>query len=208
MIESSLQQMQTHRRQGLEIIIVDGGSSDNTLQLAEPFADKLLKSQPGRAAQMNHGAQHAVGDLLLFLHIDTVFPGKCFNRLFSLHQENCWGRFDVELSNPKLIFKIIAFLMNLRSRLTHIATGDQCIFISQKLFKSINGYPDIALMEDIAISKLLRKKTKPIIYKEKVVTSARRWEENGVINTIVLMWFLRLAYFFNISPKRLKTLYE
>ena len=201
--------MQNYRKQGHEIIVIDGGSSDNTSQLAKPLVDKLLKSQLGRAIQMNTGARIATGDLLLFLHIDTLFYETCFNKLLNLDvNKTLWGRFNVKLSNAKFIYKVIAFCMNLRSRITHIATGDQCIFMTKELFNNVNGYPEIALMEDVAISKLLRKITKPICFSETVLTSARRWEENGVIKTIMMMWFLRLAYFLKVSPKRLQALYE
>ncbi len=208
-IETSLNRLQVYRQQGHEIVVVDGGSSDKTAEISQPLVDQFLLSEPGRAIQMNLGAKQASGNLLLFLHVDTIVSDSCFTELLNLElNKKIWGRFDVKLSNSKFIYKVIAFFMNLRSRITSIATGDQCIFITKKLFSSIKGYPEVALMEDIAISKKLRKYHKPICLKETVVTSARRWEKNGVLKTILLMWYLRLAYFFNVSPKKLNALYE
>lgn len=157
---------------------------------------------------MNAGAQQANGDVLLFLHSDTHLPEDALIKLNSLpSHRDLWGRFDVELSNDKFIYSVIAFFINLRSRITTIATGDQAIFISSSMFNKVKGYPEIALMEDVAICKRLRKLMKPICFKSKVITSARRWETQGVIKTIFMMWMIRLAYFCGVSPERLAKIY-
>jgi rSAM/selenodomain-associated transferase 2 len=207
-IESCLDQLQLLRQQGHEVIVVDGGSNDNTVSLAIPLSDKVIQSKKSRAIQMNTGAAVATGQIFLFLHADTTPPSGIAG-LFShiKNSDNKWGRFDVKLSGHAFLFRIIEHCMNLRSRLTGIATGDQLIFIGRKLFDEINGFPELALMEDIAISKLLLKRTKPICFKERVITSSRRWEEKGIIRTILKMWLLRLLYFFHIDTNKLAKIY-
>jgi len=196
------------RQQGHEVIIVDGGSTDNTLSFAYDVTETVIISKPGRAMQMNSGAAIATGELLLFLHADTSLPDDALQILCALsRRENCWGRFDVHLSGSRFVFRLIENLMNLRSCLTSIATGDQAIFIEKKLFDRIGCFPEIALMEDIEISRRLRKISKPVCIKQRVTTSSRRWERNGIVATVFLMWKLRLYYFFGASPEKLKQLY-
>ena len=190
-----------------EVIIVDGGSKDKTFEIAKTHCDKLLISERGRAKQMNTGASHAKGDLLLFLHADTRLPNNLEELLQLSNNKKFWGRFDLRLTGDRLIFRLIEVMINLRSRITGMATGDQAIFISKILFEEIDGYDDIELMEDIAICKRLKVFTKPFCLKSKVETSSRRWEKEGVYKTIVLMWWLRLLYFFGVSPKKLSRLY-
>ncbi len=196
------------RQQGHEVIIVDGGSRDNTLSVAYQLTDKVIVSHPGRAVQMNSGAEIASGEVLLFLHADTFLPDDALAVISALSLEkNIWGRFDVCLSGNRFVFRLIEALMNLRSCVTSIATGDQAIFIEKNLFQRVAGFPEIALMEDIAISRRLKKIVKPLCLKQKVITSSRRWENNGVVATVLLMWKLRLYYFFGVSPEKLKRLY-
>ncbi len=196
------------RQQGHEVIIVDGGSADNTLHVAYDITDTVIISIPGRAIQMNSGAAIAVGELLLFLHADTSLPADAIQILCALSpSKNYWGRFDVRLSSAKFVFRLIEALMNRRSCLTSIATGDQAIFVEKNLFQRVGGFPEIALMEDIEISRRLKKIVKPFCLKQKVITSSRRWENNGVVATVLLMWKLRLYYFFGVSPEKLKRLY-
>ncbi len=213
-LAGTLEHLQFIRQQGHEIVVVDGGSKDNSFMLAQEGADIVIVAKPGRAIQMNSGAEVASGDVFLFLHADTILPDS----VLTILEENAqtewlqtkwfWGRFDVRLSSNKFVYRIIEFLMNLRSRLTSIATGDQAIFISQSLFLKVGGFPEIALMEDIEISKRLKAIIKPICLEQKVITSSRRWEEKGVITTVLLMWKLRLYYFFGVSPNKLKQLYR
>ncbi|MDX2608037.1 MAG: TIGR04283 family arsenosugar biosynthesis glycosyltransferase [Woeseiaceae bacterium] len=204
-----LNNLQPFRSKGHEGVVVDGGSSDNSLLLAQQGADIVIVSKAGRAVQMNSGAAVATGDIFLFLHCDTFLPDNALKVVASHFQrDNYWGRFDVQLSSNKFVFRLIERLMNLRSRLTSIATGDQAIFIERKLFTQLGGFPEIALMEDITICRLLRKQSSPVCLKQKVNTSSRRWENNGVVATVLLMWKLRLFYFFGVSADKLSHKYR
>ena len=203
----SLQSLQ-RLRTDCELLVVDGGSSDDSLSLATPLADKILSAPRGRAKQMNAGAAEATGDILLFLHADTSLPSGATQTISdAVQQGHQWGRFDVSFDSNQTIFKLIALMMNLRSRITGIATGDQALFVTRSAFDAIDGFPDIALMEDIAISNRLKKLAQPFCLNEKVTTSARRWQQNGVLKTILLMWRLRLAYFFGADPSKLAAYY-
>ncbi len=207
-LSSVLQALQSFRRSGHEVIVVDGGSIDNSLLCAQREADVAIVSKPGRALQMNCGAAVASGDVFLFLHADTRLPENTLQLLTAIDtRQSYWGRFDVRLSGQKIVFRLIERLMNLRSRLTSIATGDQAIFVERQLFQDIGGFPEIALMEDIAISRSLKKRAKAVCLKSKVVTSSRRWETEGVVATVFLMWKLRLYFFFGVSADKLNQLY-
>lgn len=196
-------------RESAEIIVTDGGSIDDTLALAEPLADLVLIGSAGRARQMNHGANHAQGDILIFLHADTFLPDRALERIEQSFKDGaCWGRFDIRLTGEHWMLAVIANLMNFRSRLTGIATGDQAIFVDRKTFETADRYPDIALMEDIALSKALKKFGKPACLKAKAISSGRRWEKFGVFNTIAMMWTLRLRYFFGEDTESLAYLYK
>lgn len=201
---SALQALRTD----CEILVVDGGSSDDTIILTQPLADKVLTSAKGRSRQMNSGASQATGDVLLFLHADTRLPENALQLIDRhINQDAQWGRFDIILSGEHFMLKVIAFMMNWRSRLTGIATGDQVIFVTRQVFESVGQYPDIDLMEDIALCKRLKKISPPVCLSAKVTSSGRRWEHFGVYKTIVLMWWLRLRYFFGADPKTLAQLY-
>jgi rSAM/selenodomain-associated transferase 2 len=198
------------RQQGHEVIVVDGGSWDHSAAAATPFADKVLVSAQGRARQMNSGAEQAGGDVLLFLHIDTRLPK---DTVLLLQQKmgsdrEMWGRFDVRLSGERLLFRIIENLMNWRSRITGIATGDQAIFISRSLYEKVGGYADIPLMEDIELCRRLKCHMRPQCLRQRVQTSARRWEVNGPVKTILLMWRLRFAYWLGADPGQLAERYS
>ncbi|MGQ0591163.1 MAG: TIGR04283 family arsenosugar biosynthesis glycosyltransferase [Gammaproteobacteria bacterium] len=197
------------RRRGAELILVDGGSRDATSVLACPWVDRVLSAPPGRARQMNTGAREARGDILLFLHADTRLPQNADALITSaLDSGRIWGRFDVEIEGRHKMLRVVARLMNLRSRLTGIATGDQAIFVSSRAFRAIGGYPDLPLMEDIALSRRLKSLGRPACLCERVTTSGRRWETQGVWRTILLMWRLRLRYFLGTDPGRLAARYE
>jgi rSAM/selenodomain-associated transferase 2 len=207
-IGPALEALSPLRRRGVEVIVVDGGSGDGTLGLAHPFADRVLTAPRGRAFQMNAGAEAAKGDVLLFLHADTRLPADA-DRLIdtSVAQTGSqWGRFDVCIPGGPML-ALVAKAMNLRSRLTGIATGDQAIFVTRAAFAAIGGVPPIALMEDIALSKRLRRLGPPLCLGEQVVTSSRRWEKHGVVKTVLLMWRLRLAFFFGADPANLSRTY-
>ncbi len=208
-IQSSLEALQQYRQAGHELIISDGGSSDDTTSLCAPLADKILNSPAGRALQMNAGAHHASGDVLLFLHADTQLPEQALEPLIIQGQQaKLWGRFNVKLSGQHPMFRVIESMMNLRSRISGIATGDQALFVHRQLFQDIGGFPEIPLMEDIGISQQLKKHSQPLCLRLKVTTSSRRWEQQGIFRTILLMWRLRLAYFLGASPQRLAQQYR
>lgn len=201
--------LQSIKNQGHEIVVVDGGSNDNTLTVAHEITDLVIICPPGRAMQMNNGAAVATGDVFLFLHADTFLPDNIVQIISDLSEkENVWGRFDVRLSSHKTIYRIIERLINFRSCVTSIATGDQAIFIEKNLFNHIGGFPEIALMEDVEISRQLKKISAPVCVKYKVTTSSRRWETKGVVATVLMMWKLRLYYFFGVSPDKLNQLYR
>ena len=189
------------RARGHEVIVVDGGSSDGTAELAAGLCDRVLTAPRGRALQMNAGARAASGDVLLFLHADTRLPPRADELVLDCP---AWGRFDVRIEGRHPLLKVVAWAMNLRSRLTGIATGDQAIFVRRELFP---GFPEIALMEDIALCRVLNRIDAPCCLRERVVTSGRRWEARGVLRTIVLMWRLRLLYFLGASPEALARKY-
>ena len=194
-------------RQHAEIIVVDGQSKDDTAKLAEAWCDKLVASPAGRAIQMNAGAKLAQSNTLLFLHADTYLPDNAHELVEQALRENEWGRFDIKLSGEMFMFRIIKTLINLRSRLSNIATGDQAIFLKKDLFNHIGMYDQQPLMEDIALCRKLRRHGDAACIKQKAVTSSRRWEEHGVWKTIVTMWSLRFAYFIGISPSKLYRFY-
>lgn len=202
--------LQPLRARGAEIVLVDGGSSDGTPQLAARYADQVIDAPRGRALQQNAGAQQALGDTLLFLHSDTQLPVNADGLIADALVESSalWGRFDVRFDADLAMLHVVAAMMNARSRLTGIATGDQCIFVRRSTFESVGGFPSIALMEDVALSTLLRTQSAPQCLQNKVTTAARRWQKNGVWRTIFLMWGLRLAYALGVSPERLGRWYD
>ena len=208
LVEQFLIKLQPLRENGHELIIVDGGSEDNTCDIAMPFVDKLINTKKGRAKQMNSGAHSASGNILVFLHVDTCFNGDITGIFNKLPDHFIWGRFDVALSGKAIPFRVIEFFINLRSRISGIATGDQSIFISKDLFRIVGGYPEISLMEDIAISKKLKSYCRPVCLKETVTTSSRRWEENGIFSTIIKMWFLRFKYMIGMNTELLARNYD
>ena len=197
------------RALGTEVIVVDGGSSDATVEPAKLQADLVILAARGRAMQMNVGAEKASGDVLLFLHADTRLPADVSDLVLNGLEKSgrVWGCFDVKIDGRSPLLPMIAWFMSLRSRLTGIATGDQAIFVRRDSFRTVGGFPAIALMEDIALSKRLKRVSKPLCLRQRVTTSGRRWEKNGVLNTMVLMWRLRLAYFFGADPKELAQRY-
>jgi rSAM/selenodomain-associated transferase 2 len=209
-IEQALRALWELRRSGHEVIVVDGGSSDGSVLLAAPLADRVLKAERGRAKQMNAGAQAACGDVLLFLHADSRLPEAAAQLVLEglACTGRAWGRFDVRIDGRHWLLRLVGALMNLRSRLTGICTGDQAIFVSRDVFLSLGGFPPIALMEDIALARELGRVSRPLCLRAPVRTSARRWERSGVVRTIVLMWWLRLRYFFGASPSRLARIYD
>lgn len=195
-IEASLRALAPMRRRGVEVIVADGGSSDATASLAAPLADLVLNAPRGRALQMHAGAAAATGRVLLFLHADTLLPENADRLVLErlAGGAHAWGRFDVRIAGRSPMLRVIATMINLRSRLSGIATGDQAMFVAHDAYLAVGGFPDQPLMEDIELSRLLNKRSPPLCLRACVITSGRRWETHGVWRTIVLMWRLRLRY--------------
>jgi rSAM/selenodomain-associated transferase 2 len=208
-IAATLQALEPLRGRGAEVIVVDGGSRDRTAEIARPLSDRLLTAPRGRAAQMNAGASAGQGEVLLFLHADTRLPDDA-DRLVLAGLEasgRVWGRFDVRIEGTHPLLPMVATLMNLRSRLTGIATGDQAIFVLRTAFAAVGGYPEIALMEDIVLSRRLKRLGRPLCLAARALTSGRRWEKHGVMRMILTMWRLRLAFYLGAEPDTLAARY-
>ena len=208
-IAAALDALADLRALGTEVIVVDGGSRDATIQRARMRADRVISAPRGRALQMNAGAETSAGDVLLFLHADTRLPADAEHIVLNRLERSgrSWGRFDVKIDGRNPLLAVVAAFMNIRSRLTGIATGDQAIFVRRDAFRAAGGFAAIPLMEDIALSKRLKRVSRPLCLRECVVTSGRRWENHGVLNTVLLMWRLRLAYFFGADPQALARRY-
>ena len=202
----SLAPLRTH---GAEVLVVDGGSSNSTLEQARPGADCVLCTTRGRARQMNAGAARASGDVLLFLHADTRLPAGADRLVIEglRGSQRAWGRFDVTIAGRKRLLPMVAFFMRVRSRLTGIATGDQAIFVRRDAFQAVGGFPPIPLMEDIALCRALKRVGRPLSLRERVVISGRRWDEHGIARTVLLMWGLRVAFFLGADPEKLARRY-
>ena len=199
------------RERGAEIIVVDGGSIDATSQLAIPLANRVIPSERGRARQMNAGAAQASGEVLLFLHADTLLPANADQLILQNLYPVCdfhWGRFDVRIAGQPAMLAIIGHMINWRSRTFGIATGDQAIFIRRTLFERLGGFPQQALMEDIELCKRLNRHSSPLCLQEKATTSGRRWEKSGVWATILLMWRLRFLYWIGVPGDQLAKEYR
>ena len=208
-VADALQALAALRARGAEVIVADGGSRDRTGEIAASLCDRLIVAPRGRGAQMNAGAGAARGPVLLFLHADTRLPHDA-ERLITdglAASGRVWGRFDVSIEGRHPLFPVISAMMNLRSRLTGIATGDQAIFVRRDAFAAIGGFPDIALMEDVEISRRLKRIGRPLCLRARVSTSGRRWEKRGVLRTILMMWRLRLAFFLGAAPEKLARTY-
>ncbi|MGH6684187.1 MAG: TIGR04283 family arsenosugar biosynthesis glycosyltransferase [Pseudolabrys sp.] len=205
-IEAALAALAPLRMRGIEVIVVDSGSRDGTSDLARSLADRVITAPRGRAEQMNAGAAAANGDVLLFLHADSRLPEDADRLVLDrlARSGRAWGRFDMRFDNG---LGLIALMMNWRSRLTGIATGDQALFVTLTAFEHAGGFPAIALMEDVALSTKLKRISRPLALDVRVTTSARRWRKHGVIRTVLLMWRLRLAYFLGADPAKLAQVY-
>lgn len=196
-----------------EIIIVDGGSTDGTwerLAKARAPSFRLLRSGTGRAVQMNSGALHASGDVLLFLHADTGLPAGALEYV-SQGLNRCpdrrWGRFDVRFDRTDPLLRVVAFAMNLRSAWSSICTGDQALFVYRDDFLRLGGFAPVPLMEDVEISRRLKRRSRPLRIREPVTTASRRWARQGIIRTIVLMWRLRWLYWWGVPTSKLSKRY-
>jgi rSAM/selenodomain-associated transferase 2 len=209
-IAETLQALAPYRARGVEVVVVDGGSRDATVAQATPLADRVISAPRGRGQQMNAGAVCARGKVLLFLHADTRLPTDADRMVLAslAWSGREWGRFDVKIAGRSPLLPIIAALMNLRSRITGIATGDQSMFMQRKAFEEVGGFPNSAIMEDIVLSKRLKRRSRPVCIGVEAITSGRRWDENGVVVTVVTMWALRLAYYLGARPAWLVRFYR
>jgi len=209
-IASTLRQLQHCRSCGHEVILVDGGSTDDTVRTAQSLVDRVVHTHAGRATQMQTGADMARGELLWFLHADTRIPEHADQSIVDALGPGCrqWGFFNVRFPESTWLLGLVAWLMNRRSRLTKIATGDQGIFVTRDLFVQVSGFQAIPLMEDIALSRSLKQHSQPADIDMELTTSSRRWRRHGILRTILLMWSLRLAYFLGISPITLSKYYD
>jgi rSAM/selenodomain-associated transferase 2 len=198
------------RRGGVEVVLVDGGSEDGSVAIATDAGFEVARAERGRARQMNAGAAATSGDVLLFLHADTRLPDGAVQLIDTALADGrrVWGRFDVGFDHRSWAMDATAFLMNLRSRISGIATGDQALFMTRTAFDAVGGFPDQPLMEDVEITSRLRRRSRPACIHRPVLTAARRWQSRGPWRTILLMWRLRLAYWFGASPADLEKQYR
>jgi rSAM/selenodomain-associated transferase 2 len=208
-IGKTLDSLAELRGLGVEIVVVDGGSRDATVQRARMRVDRVVLGSGKRAIQMNEGAEKASGDVLLFLRADTRLPREADHLVLDGLQRTglAWGRFDLSIDGRHPLLKALAWFTNFRSRMTQIATGDQGIFVQRQVFEAVGGFPPIAMMEDVALSKRLKRVTRPLCLHERVVISGRKFEQQGVLRTILMLWWLRLAYFFGANPEDLARRY-
>ncbi|WP_434223250.1 TIGR04283 family arsenosugar biosynthesis glycosyltransferase [Sinimarinibacterium thermocellulolyticum] len=207
-LPSLLEHLLPFVRRGTEVVLVDGGSDDDSVALARAAGFTVLESAPGRARQMNLGARASRGEALLFLHADTRLPADALAAVDTALRHHVWGRFDVSIAGRSPLLPMVAMLMNLRSRLSGIATGDQAIFMTRRAFDAVGGFPDQPLMEDLAICQSLKRLGRPACLKLRVTTSGRRWDTRGVWRTIALMWWLRWRYWRGASPEALAKAYR
>jgi rSAM/selenodomain-associated transferase 2 len=193
----------------VEVIVVDGGSTDGTVAIAERLADRVIETRPGRAAQMNAGAEVAKGEAVLFLHADTLVPADFHAQITRILAQSAsvWGRFDLIYDPSTPLLRVVAWMVNKRSCLTRICTGDQAIFVRTCVFRDFGQFADIPLMEDIEFSSRLRYLTPPACIRSPVITSSRRWLEKGTLRTILLMWRLRLLFWLGVPAERLVRTY-
>ena len=209
-VSAALQALAPFKARGVQVIVVDGGSSDGTVSLAKAAGATVILSPPGRALQMNAGATYASAGILLFLHADTVLAVRADQLIAAAlaSGQTVWGRFDVRIAGQSPMLRVVSGLMNLRSRLSGIATGDQAMFMTRAAFDAVGGFAPQPLMEDIEMSKRLRQLSRPACLRAKATTSGRRWDTHGVWRTVLLMWRLRFAYWRGAAPDQLAKLYR
>ena len=196
------------RARGCEVVLVDGGSVDDSVGIARAAGFRVVVAERGRARQMNAGARACGAAILLFLHADTRLPEAADAMLRAALAVHAWGRFDVRIDGRPFMLRVVAALMNLRSRLSGIATGDQAIFVRREVFEAVGGFPKQPLMEDVELSRRLLRVSRPACLRARARTSGRRWEQRGVWRTILLMWRLRWAYWRGVPAERLAEAYR
>jgi rSAM/selenodomain-associated transferase 2 len=191
-----------------ELIVVDGGSHDSTVNIAKTFSCNVYTSEASRSKQLNLGAAHAHGKYLVFLHADTVLNNEAIDYLKKINKNTQWGFFNIKIKSSNLKYKMLSTFINMRSKLFNYATGDQVILVENIFFNIVAGYKDICLMEDIELSNRIKKLSKPNLIKGYAITSSRRWEKYGFLKTIFLMRFLRFLYFLGVNDKFLASIYK
>ncbi len=206
-IASVLNDLQPLRHRGHEIVVIDGGSRDDTVAIVKPLSDHCLVTEPGRANQMQSGAQCATGDVLWFVHADSSIPADADNLLLQALAQTSWGGFPVHLSGRQRVFRVIERLMNFRSALTGILTGDQGIFVERRVFDEVGGFRELPIMEDIDLSTRLKQVARPVFAAGVLGTSSRRWETCGIVLTVIRMWALRLAFYVGVPARYLASHY-
>lgn len=192
-----------------EIVVVDGGSSDASVAIARPLCDFVFVAPRGRARQMNAGARASHGDVLVFVHADTIVPSSFSADIATALSDPAvvGGRFDVQLDSRALPFRVIGALISLRSRISRTATGDQAIFVRRDVFDRLGGFPQLELCEDLEFSRRLKRAGRVACLRSRVTTSARRWNRDGVVRTVLKMWMIRAMYLIGVPPARLKRMY-
>jgi rSAM/selenodomain-associated transferase 2 len=192
-----------------EIVVVDGGSADRSVELARPLCDVLVTSARGRAIQMNAGATRATGDVFAFVHADTLVPATFASDIDAALADSrvAGGRFDLRLDDPHPLCRLIGILINLRSRLSRTATGDQAIFVRRNVFQQLGGFPLIPICEDLAFARRMKRSGRVACLRSQVVTSARRWRRRGILRTVLTMWTIRALYLAGVTPARLARIY-
>ena len=193
-----------------EIVVVDGGSTDASVAIARPLSDTLIDAPRGRALQMNAGARASQGDVLVFVHADTIVPSTFATDIASALSDPAivGGRFDVRLDDSALPYRIIGAMISLRSRISHTGTGDQAIFVRRDVFDRLGGFPELELCEDLEFSRRLKRTGQIACLRTRVITSARRWNRDGVVRTVIRMWLIRAMYLLGVPPARLKRMYS
>ena len=199
---------QRYIRENCELILVDGFSRDATISKSKELVDKCFSCKADRSYQQNVGANHANGSILIFLHADTIISSEHIRSVLKNEQDLKWGFFKIKFDNNAVKFRILSLLINMRSKFLSFGTGDQCLIVDSVIFKKVNGFPDIRLMEDLQLCFDLKKFYKPIKFNNFVITSSRRWESNGFFTTIIIMNLLKILYLIGVETKILKKLYR
>ena len=193
-----------------EIVVVDGGSIDASVAIAQPLCDTVIGASRGRAHQMNAGARESHGGVLVFVHADTTVPSSFAADIASALSDPAvvGGRFDVRLDSSALPYRIIGAMISIRSRISRTGTGDQAIFVRRDVFDRLGGFPELELCEDLEFARRLKRAGRVACLRARVTTSARRWSRDGVIRTVVRMWLIRAMYLMGVAPARLKRMYS
>jgi rSAM/selenodomain-associated transferase 2 len=193
-----------------EIVVVDGGSADGSVEIARPRCEVVIIGERGRAQQMNAGAARSSGEAMVFVHADTIVPESFARDIETALADPSvvGGRFDIRLDDDHPLCVLIGALISLRSRISRTATGDQAIFVRRTTFDALGGFPDLPICEDLDFARRLKRAGRVACLRTKVITSARRWRRGGILRTSIRMWTIRLLYLAGVSPSRLSRMYS